>query len=178
MRGTSDLESVWESRLTFKRDSDNGLVTITAAHREEEDSNALVYELDFHRDTRTIRLRSTVPPLAERILDYLRDHGPTGTEDLAQGIATRTSDVRRTLAELEALGTTCRGPSGKRDALGRPNTQKVWHLNNQATLQVVPEPGRNGTARTSSAAEVAPRPVPIGTDGGRPAETDDPERLP
>jgi hypothetical protein len=178
MRGTSDLESVWESRLTFKRDSDNGLVTVTAAHREEEDSGALVYALDFHRDTRTIRLRSTVPPLAERITDYLRDNGPARSEVIAKAIETRRADVDRTLAQLEALGTTHNGPSGRRDKTGRPIRDKAWHLSNQAALGLVPEPGRNGTSHPSAVLAPVPRPVPIGTDEGRATAMDDPGRLP
>ena len=172
MRGTSDLESVWESRLTFKRDSDNGLVTVTAAHREEEDSSALVYALDFHRDTRTIRLRSSVPPLAERIIDYLTEHGPNRSDVIAKALETRRTDVDRTLATLETLGTTHNGPSGRRDKTGRPIRDKVWHLNNQAALGLVPEPGRNGTSHPSAVWPVVPRPVPLGTDEGRATATD------
>jgi hypothetical protein len=172
MRGSSDLESVWESRLTFARDGDNGIVTVTATHREEEDGFALSYRLDSHRETRTLRLRSAVPPLAERIIDHLREHGPMGVEELAKGIETRSSDVRQTLARLEALGTTHRAPSGKRDGLGRVISAKVWHLSNQARLRPVPEPGRHGTAHTDSVLPPAPRPVPLGTDGGRGTDPD------
>jgi hypothetical protein len=121
MRGSSDLESAWESRLSFNRDGDNGIVTVTAAHREEEDGATIVYVLDWHSETRTMRLRSTVPPLAERILAYLDKHGPDGADNIAKGIETRASDVRRTLHTLEELGTTCRAPSGQ---TGRPGTSK------------------------------------------------------
>ena len=165
MRGSSDLESAWESRLTFKRDGDSGLVTVTAAHREEEDSETLVYRLDFHRETRTMRLRPSVPPLAERIIDHLRDHGPMGATELAKAIETRRSDVDRTLLTLEASGTTHRAPSGKRDAMGRLIPAKVWHLSNQAALHVVPDSGRNGTSHPSAVLPSVPRPVSIETDG-------------
>ena len=84
MRGSSDLESVWESRLTFKRDGESGLVTIKAEHREEEPSDPISYRLDWHHDTRTMRLRPSVPPLAERIIDHLREHGPSGGEAIAK----------------------------------------------------------------------------------------------
>lgn len=66
MRGTSDLESVWESRLAFSRDRDSGTVTIAAEHREEEDAETISYVLDHNRNRRTLRLRPTVLPLAER----------------------------------------------------------------------------------------------------------------
>jgi hypothetical protein len=172
MRGSSDLESAWESRLAFKRDSDNGIVTVKAEHREEESGTTIVYRLDWHHNTRTMRLRPTVPPLAERILDYLDGYGPSGAEAIAKGIETRRSDVDRTLTQLEAVGTTHRAPSGKRDGMGRLIAAKVWHRSNQAALHVVPEPGRNGTAHPSAVTSPIPRPVSIETDGGRDTATD------
>ena len=152
MRGSSDLESAWESRHTFKRDGDTGLVTVTAAHREEEDSETIVYRLDAHRKARTIRLRSTVPPLAERIIDHLQDNGPMGAAQLAKGIATRRSDVDRTLAVLEQLGMTRRAPSNKPDATGRLNPAKLWHLNSHAELRLVADPGTIGTPQAEERA--------------------------
>ena len=174
MRGTSDLESAWESRLSFKRDGDSGIVTVKADHRDEESGGTLLYRLDWHHETRTMRLRPTVPPLAERILDYLAEHGPSGAQAIAKGIETRRADVDRTLAQLEALGTTHRAPSGKRDVLGRPVTAKVWHASNQAELCLVPEPGRDETSDAPVVPSQPPRPAPIGADGGRDTATDTP----
>lgn len=175
MRGSSDLESAWESRLTLKRDTDNGIVTVNAEHREEEDGAAVTYRLDFDREARTMHLRPSIPPLAERIIDHLRDHGPMGAAELAKGIETRRSDVDRTLAALEAAGTTHRAPSGKPDASGRHNPAKVWHLNNHAAPRLVPEPGRNGTSQTAERAVCPCRPAPLGADDGRHAKTDEPQ---
>jgi hypothetical protein len=172
MRGTSDLESVWESRLKFERDGESGIVTVKADHREEESGASIVYQLDWHHDTRTMRLRSTVPPLAERVIDYLRDHGPERSEVIAKAIETRRRDVDRTLATLEDAGTTHNGPSGRRDKTGRPIRDKVWHLNNQAALGLVPEPGRNGTSHPSAVWPAVPRPAPLGADEGRATATD------
>jgi hypothetical protein len=172
MRGSSDLESVWESRLTFKRDGDSGHVTVTAAHREEEDGTTIVYRLDWHSETRTMRLRPSVPPLAERIIDHLREHGPAGGEAIAKALEIRRQWVVRELEAMEALGTTHRAPSGKRDGMGRLIPAKVWHLSNQAALHPVPEPGRHGTTHPSAVAPPIPRPAPLGADGGRGTATD------
>ena len=167
MRGSSDLESVWESRLTFKRDGESGLVTIKAEHREEEPSDPISYRLDWQHDTRTMRLRPSVPPLAERILDHLREHGPSGGEAIARALEIRRQWVVRELEQMEALGTTHRAPSGKRDGMGRLIPAKVWHLSNQAGLYPVPEPGRGGTSHPYAVASPIPRPVSLETDGGR-----------
>jgi hypothetical protein len=171
MRGSSDLESVWESRLAFKRDTDNGIVTVKAEHRDEESSDTVVYVLDWHHETRTMRLRPTVPPLAERIIDHLRDNGPMGATELAKGIETRRQDVDRVLAVLEEAGTTRRAPSDKPDATGRHNPAKVWHLNDHAELRLVPESGRNGTPHPSAEVVGPSRPAPLGADEGRDAAT-------
>jgi hypothetical protein len=168
MRGSSDLESVWESRLALKRDGDT--VTVTTEHREAEPSDPLIFRLDWHHQTRTMRLRPTVPPLAERILDYLDEHGPSGAEAIAKGIETRRSDVDRTLTQLETLGTTHRAPSGKRDGMGRLIPAKVWHRTVQQALHVVPEPGRGGTTHPSSGSAGPRRPAPLGADVGRHTE--------
>lgn len=145
MRGSSDLESVWESRLTFKRDGDTGLVTVTAAHREEEDGTTIVYRLDWHSETRTMRLRPSVPPLAERIIDHLREHGPAGGEAIAKALEIRRQWVVRELEAMEALGTTHRAPSGKRDGMGRLIPAKVWHLSNKRPC--TPSRNPDGTGR-------------------------------
>jgi hypothetical protein len=171
MRGSSDLESVWESRLAFKRDGENGIVTVKAEHREEESGATVIYVLDWHHETRTMRLRPTVPPLAERIIDHLLEHGPMGAAELAKGIETRRSDVDRALGVLAEAGTTRRAPSDKPDATGRHNPAKVWHLNDQAALRLVPESGRNGTPHPSAEVVGPSRPAPLGADEGRDAAT-------
>lgn len=134
MRGSSDLESAWESRLTFTRDKTDGMVTITAAHREEEDGTVVNYLLAVDGATRTIRLRPSLLPLEERCIEALTKHGPMGTEELAKSIDTRRADVEKTMARLADAGTTHRAPSGKRDGMGRLIPHKVWHLSKQEGL--------------------------------------------
>jgi AAA domain len=174
MRGSSDLESAWESRLAFKRDGDNGAVTVRAEHREEESGAEVVYVLDWHHDTRTMRLRSTVPPLAERIVDFLRHSGPARADEIAKGIQTRPTDVRRVLGCLSESGTAHYGPSGRRDKSGRPIRDKVWQLSNQAGLWPVPDPGRNGTSHPDAVVSRVARPASLEADGERATAPDTP----
>ena len=117
MRGSSDLESAWESRLAFKRDGDNGIVTVTAAHREEEDGATVIYQLDWHSETRTMRLRPTVPPLAERIIDHLRDHGPMGATELRK--------ASKQDAQMSTARWACSRRLG-RPAAARPESRTPW----------------------------------------------------
>lgn len=55
MRGSSDLESAWETRLTWKRDGQSPVVTLTSEHREAEAAEPLNYRIAWDGATRTMR---------------------------------------------------------------------------------------------------------------------------
>jgi hypothetical protein len=178
MRGTSDLESAWETRLQWTRDGQSPLVTVESEHREAEASEPLQYRIAWDADTRSMRFNlveqeAALPPLTDRVLDYLREHPNQRVEEIAKGLQTRTSDVRRTLRASSEAGTTHEGPSGRRDGAGRPIRDKVWNLSNEAPLWPVPQ---NGTTQDDPQAghrgSVA-RPVSIG-DGPRDEPPDEP----
>jgi AAA domain-containing protein len=141
MRGSSDLESVWETRLTWKK-SEDGLVTVTNEHREAESGPPVNYRVDWHHETRSMRLRNTSTPLREAILGWLQEHGHGQTEEIATGIGRRRDYVASELAALSGAGTTHSGPSGRTDKLGRPIRDKVWKLSSGAGLWPVPDAGR------------------------------------
>jgi AAA domain len=144
MRGSSDLESVWESRLTWSRDGQAPLVSVASEHREAESGDPISYRTGWDGVTRSMRfelLADRTPELSERIADWLREHGPGTTDDVRSGVGVRRSDVQRTLEALERAGTVHNGPSGRRDKAGRPIRDKVWNLNDQAGLWPVPSDG-------------------------------------
>jgi hypothetical protein len=144
MRGSSDLESVWESRLTWSRDGQAPLVSLASEHREAEPGDPISYRIGWDGGTRSMRfelLADRGPELSERILDWLREHGPGKTDDVSKGVGVRRSDVQRTLEMLARAGTTHNGPSGRRDKAGRPIRDKVWNLSDQAGLWPVPNDG-------------------------------------
>jgi hypothetical protein len=169
MRGTSDLESVWESRLAWKRDGQSLLVDVESEHREAEAGDPLRYRIAWDHDTRTMRLdavaEETGPTLAERILEHLREHGPGSTDVVRAGVNTRRSDVLRTLEELEQAGTTHHGPSGRRDGAGRPIRDKVWNLTSQAGLWPVPDDRTNQDDPDAGHRGPSRRPTSLERDG-------------
>ncbi len=130
MRGSSDLESAWESRLTFTRDGQSPLVTIESEHREAEAGQPIRYRIGWDTDTRSMRFNlvtdAGAPTLADRILLHLEQHGPGTTDDVRAGVGNRRADVLRTLETLAQAGTVHSGTSGRRDELGRPIRDKVW----------------------------------------------------
>ena len=145
MRGSSDLESVWESRLGFRRDGNT--VTVASEHREAEPGDPLAFELAWHHETRTMRLRSTLLPTEQRCIDYITDNGPAPTDEIATGINVRRSDVKRAMDNLEEAGTARRRPVPRTDAAGRHITINAWDVNGDAVLRLDDEPSGNGTAR-------------------------------
>ena len=154
MRGSSDLESVWESRLAFKRD---GLtVTVTSEHREAEPGDPLAFDLAWHHETRTMRLRSTLISTDQRCVDFLTDHAPATTDEIAAGVNIRRSDVKRSMDTLEEAGTARRQPVPRTDSRGRHVTVSAWVVSNHAPLRLLDTPSGNGTERTVGRLHDAP----------------------
>ncbi len=132
MRGSSDLESMWETRLTWKRDGQSPTITVTSEHREAESSEPVVYQIRFDADERTMRFAAVeqdgAPILVDRIVAELEahaDHGLT-TDEVRMAVNVRRSDVVRTLESMEVAGTAYRMQSGYRDGLGRHRRHTVW----------------------------------------------------
>jgi hypothetical protein len=178
MRGSSDLESFWETRLRWKRDGQSPLIELESEHREAEASPALSYRIKWDAETRSMRFGGEASPsLADRIVAHLRDRGAGTTAAVQKGVGVRKADVLRTLEELEKAGTTHRGRSGRLDRLGRPIRDQVWNLTDQAGLWPVPDSGTaTGTTDNGHRGSVA-RPVSIET-GGTEQPPDDPRDPP
>jgi hypothetical protein len=177
MRGSSDLESVWETRLSWERDGQSPLVTLRAEHREAESSDPIQYRINWDGHNRTMRFDLVAddagPSLADRIVEHLREHGPGTTDEIRAAVQVRRSDVLRTLRALEDAGTTHNRPSGRRDGTGRPIRDKVWSLAPQAGSLPVPD---NRITRDDPRAVLrgpSRRPVSLETDG-----TDEPPEEP
>jgi len=138
MRGSSDLESAWESRITWTREGTSPTVQIEAEHREAEPADQIEYRIVWDGETRTMTFRAHIdtklPSLMERITQHLADHTDQRSEDIARALEVRRSDVERTLARLEHELTVQRGRSGRLDKLGRPVADKVWNLVHQPGL--------------------------------------------
>ncbi len=64
LRGSSDIEATWESKLSVSRD-ENGVCSVVAEHREAESGPKLRYRLSFDGLTESVRLTLTEEPDAE-----------------------------------------------------------------------------------------------------------------
>jgi hypothetical protein len=113
MRGSSDLESVWESRLAWDRDG--SIVTIRSEHREAEPYEPISYRIAWDNETRTMRfnLEETTPKpsAAERrrpeVVAYLEAHSsekPSRSE-VAKAIGGKRIDAFAAIKLLLDAGT-------------------------------------------------------------------------
>jgi len=132
MRGSSDLESVWETRLTWARDGQSPLVTLTSEHREAEAGQPVQYRIAWDSDNRSMRFDVTddnpTKTTQELVREYLADNPKSKAREISKGIAIRATDVERTLDELQAAGKVDHSRSGRTDKLGREIRDKVYSL--------------------------------------------------
>lgn len=102
MRGASDLESVWETRLTWKREGQSPLVTIESEHREAEDGEPIAFRIGWDSETRSMRFdlapRTAIDgrDLEAEILVYLAEHPHASTNAIATGL----NAGKKTVADL------------------------------------------------------------------------------
>ena len=127
----------------------------------------LAFDLAWHHETRTMRLRSSQLSTEQRCLDHLADNEPATTDEITAGINVRRTDVKRTMDSLSARGTARRQPVPRTDKAGRHVSVSAWVLNNHAALSLPDAPSHNGTAPDGGT--LARRAVPplrgVGGDG-------------
>ena len=146
LRGSSDLEAYWESKVTVTRD-DEGVCSLVAEHREAEATEPLRYLLAFDAPTETVRLvpldRASDETAPERdheaeVRALVADGKWRTATEIAQadrgGIGAKRPAVEAILDRLVATGAAlrARGPEGRaKDAIcyrgvvpasGRPRT--------------------------------------------------------
>jgi hypothetical protein len=148
MRGTSDLETVWESRLSFRRNS--GTITIESEHREAEAGPALSYRLDWDEHTRTIRLEELADSLPAKVSNYLTEHPDASANEVHEALGGNRKEV---LAEVKRQRDT-----GGSDDGNHPGTTPA-----RTPSQVVPPTPLyegSGTTLQSAGSESGNHPSP------------------
>jgi hypothetical protein len=126
MRGSSDLESVWETRLTWTRDGQSQIVELAQEHREAETGDPIRYRIGWDGETRSMRFEivdaaeaaGSRDVLAE-IEDWLNENPRSTGNAVAKGV--RAS--KKTVHEL--LKT-----SGRFDYEAGPNRSQIWVTRN------------------------------------------------
>lgn len=163
LRGTSDLEGYWESKIALVKKPDR-VAEVTAEHREAEASEPFDFRQawDQYGSVRLALIGVTAEKaqtLDEAVVGHLREHAGDHADGVAKGIGKRAADVRKRLAELADSGTIVGKPSRYTDAAGRARTRTGYFLNGQGTLYDVPTDG-TGNGRGSADAVDRPEALP------------------
>lgn len=159
LRGSSDLEAYWESRIALRRD-DRGIVELTAEHREAEGGLLLHYRLEPDTATETLKLipvadtedKAAPRDLERDIRDLLSDGQWRTTTEIATkgkgGVGVQRTTVGKILDDLVASGAveTQKGPEGRgKDAIGF-----------RAVVPVQGQAGTSGSEGTSDCLSAEP----------------------
>ncbi len=102
LRGSSDLESYWESKVTLKRKEDDH--DLSAEHREAEASNTYRFRQAWDHDTRSVRLRLVEDERAEetrdRVARYLDKHPEASANEVFKELGGKRREVLDAVAHL------------------------------------------------------------------------------
>ena len=122
MRGSSDFESLWETRLTFTRGDDNepgekpkrNVVTLKSEHREADTSSPIKFRAAWDEVARSMRFKlNAAKPAAEEkasaasIAEFVRGNDGSATpSEIKSKFEVSDDTLRRRRDELEGLGVT------------------------------------------------------------------------
>jgi hypothetical protein len=104
MRGTSDLETAWETRLAWVRDGQNPVVTIKSEHREAEAAEPIQYRIAWDGQTRTMRFDLEHDPIALKVVDYLREHPDASANEVYKEVGGNRKDVLAAVKQHKEQG--------------------------------------------------------------------------
>jgi len=120
MRGTSDLESVWESRLAWKREGQASIVELTSEHREAEAAGTIRYCIDWNHDTRTMCFDLEHDPLEDSIRAYLANHPDASANEIHDAVKGKRTTVLALVKTIREGGSQPGEPPGNHPGLGTP----------------------------------------------------------
>jgi AAA domain len=175
LRGTSDLEGYWESKISL-REKRGGLVEVIAEHREAQAAEPFTFRQAWDERggmSMRIAMNGRAARADEQVLEFIRGHPREGTDAVAKGVHRRAENVRELLSTLETAGTLERRPSQFRDAAGRTRTRTGWYVcspGENRGLYAVPG---DGTVRRDER-DVGPSPSRRPTPNGGPGTDGEP----
>lgn len=104
MRGSSDLESAWETRLQWERAGGSPEVKIEAEHREAETSQPIRYRISWDAATRTIRFPLIADDTIARVNAYLAEHPDASANDVDKALPGNRKQVLAAVREARSAG--------------------------------------------------------------------------
>ncbi len=153
-RGSSDIESYWESKITVGRQ--DGASTLNAEHREAEAIAEFRYRLDFDQTTQSLRLDADqrAEKIREEVAAFLAEHPRATANEVAEAVRGRRIDV---LAEVKAYRALPPNEAKTRFPFSGNHTEPVGsapHTPLVPTIPLSPRRGRgSGTAAAGAGSE-------------------------
>jgi hypothetical protein len=123
MRGSSDLESAWETRLSWEK-NEEGEVELASEHREAEPGPPLRYRIAWGGETRSMRfpLIETDAEVIESVRRHLHEHPDDSANKVFEALGGNRVNVLRAVKKVRpgGTGTSRNHPSAARspDASG------------------------------------------------------------
>jgi AAA domain len=148
LRGSSDIEATWESKLSITR-NENGVCSITAEHREAESGTPFRYRLAFDQATASVRLELIEEPasaqrdFAAEIEAFLCDSPGAISEEVGAHIG-KHRDFAKSILESDPRFKLV--PPGA----GRKANAKCWALSDLPVP--MSQTGRDGLSRGNPSA--------------------------
>jgi hypothetical protein len=100
MRGTSDLETAWETKLEWKREGQSPEVTITSEHREAEDGPPIRYRISWDHHTRTMRFPLVEGDLKAKVRAHLAEHPEHSANQVVDALGTNRKQTLAIVREI------------------------------------------------------------------------------
>jgi hypothetical protein len=130
MRGSSDLETAWETRLRWKREGQSPEITLASEHREAEAAAPFTYRIAWDGLTRSMRFEAVEDPFAEWTRTYLIANAEASANEVYRAAENRNDRPRKQVV-LELVKTLREGgsevgnhpgttPSGQKAGCGSP----------------------------------------------------------
>ena len=150
LRGTSDLEAFWESKVAVEK-GDDGVRRVTAEHREAEAGPEFRFRLDWDETSRSMRLVTSEDELERRVAEYLDEHPDESANKVAKELGGNREAVLAAVRAVrseggsgfpEPPGTTPRGTSPARGSADLHTPRRGWSREPPRTVLVPPTGNR------------------------------------
>jgi AAA domain len=110
MRGSSDLESAWETRLRWKRDGQASVVTVESEHREAEAAPSFDYRIAWDGLSRSMRFEAIEDEQLGRVREYMDAHPDASANEVHKAVGGARSKVLELVKTARERGTEAPEP--------------------------------------------------------------------
>jgi hypothetical protein len=149
IRGTSDMETAWETRLGWSKSGSE--VTVKSEHRDADAAPDFKYRIDWDGRTRSMRFEAIEDPFEVWVRGYLRDHPDASGNKLYEAAEGR--DDRPHKSKVHTLFKSIR--EGGSEARNHPGTTPSDQRQGSGS-QKRPS-GTHGTTLTGDPAKPVPK---------------------